>query len=91
MEIQVIKRDGRVEAFQPEKIARVVKAAGLTDHQAQDLAKKVATWVKSLKKEKVTTLRIRDKVIEELEKVDEHAYNLYVWYQETKEKMKKST
>lgn len=86
MKIQVVKRDGRFEDFNPENITKVTKAAGLNDEQAQAMAAEISEWIKSLNKEKVTTLEIRNKVTEELKKVDQSAYNLYVWYEKSKDK-----
>lgn len=90
MKPRVIKRDGTVEDFQPNKIARVVRAAGLTSKQSQMLATKVAQWaikwVKIKKQAKITTLEIRMKVIEELHQTNEYAANLFAWYQKTKDR-----
>jgi len=86
--MKVIKRDGSIEDFNQNKIARVVKAAGLNDNRAQKLAKKVAEWLEAKKQAQVTSLQIRDKVIEELQKVDKYAANLFVSYQKTKEPKK---
>lgn len=90
MKIVVIKRDGATEHFQPDKIVRVVKAAGLTPKQSQMLATKVAKWaiewVKIKRQTKITTLEIRAKVIEELHQVNQYAANLFTWYQKTKDR-----
>lgn len=90
MKIQVVKRDGTLENFDQDKIVRVVMAAGLTDAQAQELAAKVSEWVTKLEQEKITSLKLKDKVGEELKKLDEHAHDLYRWYQETKAKNSQS-
>lgn len=88
MKPKVIKRNGTIEDFQPAKIARVVRAAGLTPGQSQMLATKVAQWaikwVKTKRQTKITTLEIRMKVIEELHQINEYAANLFAWYQKTK-------
>ena len=52
MEIKVIKRDGRIEDLQPEKIARVVQAAGLTPQQAEAL---VNEYVQSVNTKKLVS------------------------------------
>jgi transcriptional regulator NrdR family protein len=85
MDTQVLKRDGSVENFEPEKIARVVEAAGLEEDEAEDLAARVEKWVIESKKEEISSQEIRDKVIEELQDVDEYAANMYTWYQKTKD------
>lgn len=82
--ITVLKLDGSHEEFQPEKIARVVKAAGLSDEQAKQLSLDVTNWVNTQANGEITTLQIRDKVLEELRKVNSYAANLYEWYEKTK-------
>jgi transcriptional regulator NrdR family protein len=83
--IFVIKRDSTLEAFDPNHVARVVKAAGLTEDQAQTLSNQITAWVYSLHLPKISSLQIRDKVIEELKKVNENVANLFAWYETTKE------
>jgi len=80
----VLKRDGSIEEFQPEKIARVVKAAGLSEEQAKTLAQNVTDWANSQEQEKITILQIRDRVLEELKKVNAYAAGLFKWYEKTK-------
>lgn len=84
-EIQVIKRDGSVEDFEVEKIIRVVGAAGLTDTDAEELGKKIEKWAEKQNKEELTSLEIRDKVVELMHDYDEMAADMFVWYQKTKE------
>ncbi len=88
MDIKVIKRDGSSEFFHPTKIEKVVKAAGLTEKQAKKLTQNVTLWVKSQGEKIITTREIRDKVVEELLKADKYAHDLYVWYEQTKDKNK---
>ena len=86
MKIQVLKKDGSVENFDPQKISNVTLAAGLTEDQSQKLAQDVTAWVESLNKEQVSSTEIRNKVTEELGKIDEYTAGLYNWYEKTKEK-----
>jgi transcriptional regulator NrdR family protein len=86
MNIQVIKRNGSKELFDPEKIDRVVVAAGLSPDKATTLVKNISDWVTNQKSGEISSLLLRDKVIEELEKSDEYAANMFAWYQKTKEK-----
>lgn len=81
----VIKRDGTKEDFQPEKIARVAKATGLSEEEANALAQNVTTWVAS-QQASITTLQIRDKVLEELQNGHSYAAGLFEWYEKTKNK-----
>jgi len=83
--LQVIKKDGLKENFSPDKIIKVVTATGLTPQQSSQLAQKVTQWFQSQKKTQVTTLEIRNKVIEELSKVDQFAVNAFTWYEKTKD------
>lgn len=82
--VKVLKRDGSIEEFDPQKIARVTQAAGLEVDQAKDLSKKVDQWIKGLKQNLVSSLKIRNKVLAELKKVNQHAANLFEWYEKTK-------
>ena len=77
MKFQVVKRDGSIEDFNQGKIARVVTAAGLNDDQAETLAAKIAKWVEDTKLSPLTSLKIRNKVVEELRQVDQYAANLF--------------
>jgi transcriptional regulator NrdR family protein len=85
-EIMVIKRGGSKELFDPEKISRVVAAAGLRPVEAAELAEGVARWIELTGKEEVSSIEIRDRVFKELEKVDKYASGLYAWYQNLKDK-----
>ena len=82
----VIKRDGSEQAFEKDKIARVVQAAGLTADQAKDLSEKIDSWMQKQSEEKVSSIQIRDQVLNQLRQTDEYAANMFEWYQKTKEK-----
>jgi transcriptional regulator NrdR family protein len=81
---KVIKKDGSVENFDKEKIARVVTAAGLTPRKAKALATKVEKYITGLQGNKVTSKQIRNKVVDELTRADKYAAGLYTWYEKTK-------
>lgn len=83
--INVIKRDGIKEAFDPEKISRVVEAAGLTKEQSKLLAQTVTDILVQNRKNEVTSFEIRKLVIEELYKVNTYAADLFSWYEKTKD------
>lgn len=85
MNISVIKRDGTKEPFQTDKIERVVKAAGLSEEQTAQLVSNLNEWIGGLNVPEVSSLVIRDKVIEELKKLDSYAANMFSWYQKTKD------
>ncbi len=81
----VIKRDATEEEFDQDKIARVVTAAGLKPSEGFQLATKMATWVQSLNKPKITTYEVREKVIEELKKINPIVADLFTQYEKTKD------
>jgi len=83
--IKVKKRDGLLEYFDQTKIARVVTAAGLTQEQGRQLAAEITNWTQAHPTSPITSLQIRDKVIEELQKLNPNATSLYTWYEKTKE------
>lgn len=84
-DIKVVKRDGTLEDYDEGKIKTVVNTAGLDSHQSEALAITVTEWVKSLGKPQVSSLEIRDKVLEELKAYSENVSNLFDWYERTKE------
>lgn len=83
--VKVIKRDGSLEDFDPHKIARVVKATGIDGTKHEEIAQKVAEEIYAQKKEKVTSLEIRNLVLTELKKVSQYASGLFEWYEKTKD------
>ena len=83
--VKVLKRDGSIEEFNHEKIARVVQAAGLETSQAKLLADKIADFVSGNGQGPIPSSQIKDKVVEELTKVDKHAAGLFTWYEKTKD------
>lgn len=84
--IKVLKRDGSLEDFYPEKIYRVTKAAGLTEEQAKNLSQKLTDWVTSAGKSTISTLDIRLQVVMLLKEISEYSAGLYEWYEKGKEK-----
>jgi transcriptional regulator NrdR family protein len=85
MQKQVKKRDGSIEPYEEDKIAHVVKAAGLSGDLARALSVKVTAWINSLSEPSISSLVIRDKVLELLTSTDKNVANFYRWYQKTKE------
>lgn len=88
MKIEVAKRNGTIEDYDESKIVKVVVATGLEPEQAQTLAVNVTKWIKDNSLSKVTSLQIRDQVVEGLKKVNKYSANLFVWYEETKNQLK---
>lgn len=84
--LNVLKRDGSIEEFSPDKIARVTQAAGLESDQAKLLADKVTEFASSNGENPIPSSKIRDKVVEELTKVNKYAADLFTWYEKTKKR-----
>jgi transcriptional regulator NrdR family protein len=80
MKIKVIKKNGSIEDFETEKIARVTEAAGLSFIEAEKITQKITNWAKNQKRKKIRSTEIRGKVVEEMVKVNEYAAKLFVWY-----------
>lgn len=83
---KVKKRDGSIESYEKMKVARVVTSAGLNAEQAQLLSTNITLWIQNTPEDTVSSLEIRDKVLELLSQMNEDAANLYSWYQKSKEK-----
>ena len=88
MQIRVIKRDGKIEDFNPSKISIVVSTAGVTREQADFVADQVQQWLEEREQPIVSSFIVRMKILEELEKIDKHAAELYSWYGRTKDDVK---
>ena len=86
MHIIVEKRNGSKEPFDMDKIARVMKAAGLTDEQITMITDQMNQWVKNLQEKNISSLKIRDKILGILPDIDQTSADLYSWYQKTKER-----
>lgn len=82
----VTKRDKTTEEFDKSKIFRVVKAAGLSTEQAEQLVESIEKQIAN--KPEVTSLEIRDKVSIQLHSIDEYAANMFDWYQTQKEEVR---
>ena len=81
----VIKRDGSKEKFSTKKIEKVLRAAGASENQSTKVASGVSDWLDGLKPSSMTSIQIRDKVIELLKKTNSYAADLYQWYEKTKD------
>ncbi len=82
----VLKKDGSSEVFNPDKIAKVAHAAGLSEDEALDISEKITNKLMKENANKITSLRIRNMVAFELKKRDKYAHDLYIWYEKTKDK-----
>lgn len=81
----VTKRNGSKEIYSEAKIARVMGAAGLTSEQTKLVVSRVNAWLSSLTDKEVTSLAIRDKLLEILPEINKPAADLFRWYQKTKD------
>lgn len=85
-DIEITKKDGTKEKFDPKKIERVLKAAGLNDEQTEDVTKRIVDWVINNAEYEVSSQDIRKKVYKELQEVDEYTANFYKWFKKTEGK-----
>lgn len=85
MPVRVIKRDGSKEDFTVDKISRVVEAAGLKKDEVQNVTNNTLAWLQQINTDEISSLQIRDKVIEELKKINEYSANMFSWYEQTKD------
>lgn len=86
MNIKVKKRDGSIENYDPGKMIRVVKAAGLTEEEAQQLGDAVTAELTKREKSMVTSVQIRDSIIVEIQKINKTAANKFIWYEKQRDK-----
>lgn len=82
---QVIKRDGTKEKFSLINIAKVVTAAGVSPEEARLLSERIEIWATQQAATELTSLQIRDKVLEELLSINKNAAELYKWYEQSKD------
>lgn len=83
--IKVVKRDGSLENFDNKKIIKVLKAAGLAENKSRLVAKKVEVLFKTSAKEQISSLEIKDKILDELKQVNQYIASLFDWYEKSKE------
>lgn len=86
MDIEITKKDGSKEKFDPQKIERVLKAAGLNNEQTKIVTEKIIEWVKNNAEYEVSSQDIRKRVYKELQEVDKYTANFYKWYKNTEGK-----
>lgn len=86
-DMKVQKRDGNLEDFDQEKIARVMVAAGLTPEQATEIATTIASWSQAQAADTIlSTYQIREKLLELLTPTYPAVANLYAWYEQGKDR-----
>jgi len=78
--VNVLKKDGRTEAFQIQKIVDCCVAAGISESLARKVAEKVSKKVYPL----IPTSVIRKYVYNELKELDKKAAAAYETYEQTK-------
>lgn len=72
-DIKIIKKKGDLVDFDPEKVYEAVKAAGASD----EVAKKTMEYIKD-EVGKIESSKIRELVLERLEKLDPEAYKAWI-------------
>ncbi len=83
---KVEKRDGTLEDYDPEKIKKVVLAAGLLEDKAKELVTAVNAWAMNYDKEVVDSILVRDRILIEIQKLDEYVAKEFSDYQRYKDK-----
>ena len=84
MDVTIIKRDGKEEPFDIEKVKRIGKASGLEHDQVEKLANRIIDRVHKENSGKIESLKIRGFMTEELRELNPHAANLFAWYEKNK-------
>lgn len=74
--MDVVKKDGSMEAFDKNKIAKGCEKSGAS----ADVAKKVATAVSNMAEDGISTIEIGEMVIAELKKLDKKSASEYEKY-----------
>jgi transcriptional regulator NrdR family protein len=85
--VKVIKRDGTSEEFDHQKIIQILTVAGLDAVKAKQVSLKVKEWVEGLEQDSVSSLEIKDRVLEELKGINEYIAQLFDWYEKSKEEV----
>ena len=84
MNINVLKKGGSTEPFYKDKITRVITAAGLNPQESGTLSETINQWAQS-QQDPIPTNQIRNKVLEELQKINPHVADVFIWYEKSKE------
>jgi transcriptional regulator NrdR family protein len=84
MNVMVVKRSGKLEPFQREKIVRSCKRAGATPKVAEKIADEVAQTAR----DKIPTSEIRDAILSRLRKKNPAWEAAWLEYERTMKKKK---
>jgi len=82
MKVMVVKRSGKLEPFQREKIVEACKGAGATAKVAEKIADEVAKTVR----DKITTRELRTVVLSKLRKENPAWEAAYLKHEKAKKK-----
>lgn len=83
--VSIIKRNGKKEKYDPEKIRRVLTVANFPNEKMDILLDAVSDWVQAQNKSELSSLVLRDQIQRLLNKYHKPTADLYEWYQKTKE------
>lgn len=83
---KVKKRDGGLEKYNINKIKKVVIAAGLPLGKTKKLLKAVDSWAKKYPEDLVTSRQIRERILIEIQKLDDYAAKQYDWYEKYRDR-----
>lgn len=84
--VKVVKRDGSVEEFIPEKIVVSVLKAGAPPEVARMIAKKVECF--AIDKENVTAKELTKIILTELKKINEQWYRNWIVFDQAVKRRK---
>lgn len=84
--VKVVKRDGRVEEFIPEKVVVSVLKAGAPADVARKIAKKVECSV--MDRENVTAQELTRMILAELKKINEQWYRNWIIFDQAVKRRK---
>lgn len=80
--VKVIKRDGKIEDFNEDKLKRIAVTTGISEEKAEEIAAKIRTWAQE--KKEVRSTEIREFFSNELRHIRPYSADLYDWYQKIK-------
>lgn len=83
MDVVVVKREGEEEAWNEDKIVTSMIRSGANGDEAMKATEKVKEWIQSNSNGKVSSIELRDKIIEELHSVNPVASETYRVYKKS--------
>ncbi len=86
MDLQVQKKDGRLEPFDRDKIKSGLLKSGASKEEAEKIAADVEVWAQNAAQNGiVSTFSLRNKVLEILKEINPTAANAFEFYRKPKQ------